>query len=87
MDSAADARQPPLTWEPGSMDARRNVNQLRELARRDAIELVDRLLGQAMIERRYGRLELVYQDGVPTYVREERMHKFGRPADAASDAA
>ncbi len=58
---------------------------LRELAHRDALALIDRLLRQAMTERRFGRLELVFQDGVPQYVREERIHKIGRPAaDAAA---
>ena len=63
------------------------TGKLRELAHRDAIALVDRLLWQAMIERRHGRLELVFQDGVPSYVREERIHKLSRPSDAASAAA
>ncbi len=63
------------------------INALREMARRDALELVDRLMRQAMNERRYGRLELVFQDGIPQYVREERVHKIGRPSDASAAAA
>ena len=68
------------------MDARR-LNKLRELAHQDAMALVDRLARQAMLERGYGRLELVFQDGVPQYVREERTHKLGRQRAAASAAA
>jgi hypothetical protein len=44
---------------------------------REASELVDELLHQALAEHRFGRVEVVLQDGVPTLVREERVHKIG----------
>jgi hypothetical protein len=44
---------------------------------REASELVDELLHQALAEHRYGSLHVQIQDGVPCLVREERVHKIG----------
>ena len=54
---------------------------LRDSARRDASELVDDLLTQALLERRYGKIKVKLQDGVPSYVREERVHKISPKPD------
>ena len=51
----------------------------RDTARREALELVGKLLTQALFTRQYGRLEVVLQDGAPSIVREERIHKIGPP--------
>jgi hypothetical protein len=60
---------------------------LRERSRRDALELVDELLQQFLRERRYGRIEIVLQDGTPRFVREERVHKFDEPPPDRGSAA
>ncbi len=48
---------------------------------REASELVAELLRQALAGHRFGRLEVILQDGVPTYVREERIHKICQRQD------
>ncbi len=51
----------------------------RDMARRDTVELVDRLLREVMFERRFGRLEVVFQDGIVDRVVESKIYKIGPP--------
>jgi hypothetical protein len=59
---------------------------LRDNARLEALELADRLLRAAMMQRAFGRLEICFADGLVTLVREERTHKIGQ-SPAAERAA
>jgi hypothetical protein len=48
-------------------------------ARLDALELVDRLLKQAIQERRWGCVEIRVQNGLIVTVREETTHRISPP--------